>query len=79
MLWFRKNQKKIVIEVDGIRCPHCEASIKVTLYKIINVRRVMVRSKKFVWIYTSDKSQINSAELVKAIENIGYRVTAIES
>jgi len=74
MIWSRKKHSQITIPVAGIRCNHCESSIKLVLGKISGVGRVKIRLRKYVIIEYDPEKEIDQFELTTAIENAGYPV-----
>ena len=40
MIMSRKKRSQIIFSVDGIRCNHCEGSIKLALRKVAGVKQV---------------------------------------
>ena len=62
------------MNVDGIRCNHCEGNIKLTLREIKGVKNIKIRKKKQVTIELSPNSKVPQHQLVAAIENAGYKV-----
>jgi copper chaperone CopZ len=60
--------------VDGIRCNHCESSIKLALHKVAGVKRVKIRKRKQVVIELDANHPPSILDLATAIENAGYRL-----
>lgn len=59
MIWQRKKGEVISLEVEGIRCTQCEATIKNAVGSLPGVRAVSIRPKdrwklKFQWGKPSD-------------------------
>ena len=75
MIGFRKKRLQTTLSVAGIRCNHCESSIKLALSKIPGVKRVKVFKRERVMIEFDAASQVSERELAAIIESTGYRVT----
>jgi copper chaperone CopZ len=78
MIWSRNKHFQITIPVAGIRCNHCESSIKLALGKISGVGRVKIRQRKYVVVKFDSEKEIDLSELTTAIENTGYSVIVSE-
>lgn len=73
----RKTPPHTTFSVDGIRCNHCESSIKLALSKVPGVKRVKVHKRKQVVIELDVNHTTTDADLAAAIENAGYRLRCI--
>lgn len=69
--------KKIIIEIDGMRCSMCEAHINNIVRKTYNVKKVKSSHKKGACIIMSDDN-IDLEEIKNAITNEGYRILKVE-
>ena len=74
MIGSRKTPPQITFNVDGIRCNHCESSIKLALGKVPGVNRVKVRKRKLVVIELDGNHIPSTLDLAAVIENAGYRL-----
>ena len=74
MIGSKRTQLHITLSVDGIRCNHCESSIKLALAKIPGVKRVKVRKRKLIVIELDANHPTSKLDLATAIENAGYRL-----
>ena len=74
MIGSRKTPPQITFTVDGIRCNHCESSIKLVLGKVPGVNRVKVRKRKLVVIELDANHIPSNLDLATAIEKAGYRL-----
>jgi copper chaperone CopZ len=74
MLGSRKKGETLTFQVDGIRCAHCEATIKIALRNVPGVQRVDIRYKKQVRVEVAQEKDMLRAELQTAIERSGYKV-----
>ena len=74
MIGTRKTPPLASFTVDGIRCNHCESSIKLALAKVPGVKRVKIRKRKQVLIELDAKHPPSNFDLAIAIENAGYRL-----
>lgn len=72
-----KNNKKITIEIEGMKCEHCKKNVEELLLSFDNVLKTKVDlEKKKVTITYKD---ILNLELIKLkIEEMGYKVVEIE-
>jgi copper chaperone CopZ len=74
MMTSQHKQSQTTFCVAGIRCNHCESSIKLALQKVPGVKRVKVRKRKQVVIELDKNHKTSNLDLVTAIENAGYRL-----
>jgi len=74
MRWSRKKGEVVVIEIEGIHCTHCEATIKIALMNVPGVQRVKIQQKKTVLIEIAPDQHVSNAALLVAIESVGYAV-----
>ena len=72
MISTRNKRSQITFLVDGIRCNHCESSIKLALSKVPGVKRVKVRKRRQVVIELDIDHKTSRLDLEAAIENAGY-------
>lgn len=70
----RKNLHQTTLLVKGIRCNHCESSIKIALKKIPGVKRVRVQKRRQVVIDFELPDEIAHPQFVSAIKNAGYDI-----
>ncbi len=70
----RKPVPGFTLEVDGIRCASCEATIKIAVGSLPGVRSVSIRRKKQVEVEITEGQTVQRADLVAAIEKHGYKV-----
>jgi copper chaperone CopZ len=74
MITNRNKRSQTTFSVDGIRCNHCESSIRLALSKVPGVKRVNIRKRKLVVIELDINHPPSNFDLVTAIENAGYRL-----
>lgn len=74
MGWFRKSGPVLALTVEGIRCAHCEATIKIALGSLAGVRSVSIRQKKRVEVEIAPGETVPRSALAAAIEKHGYKV-----
>jgi|GEM_PF-741437 len=74
MGWFRKSGPVLALTVAGIRCAHCEATVKIALGSLPGVRSVSIRQKKRVEVEIAPGETIQRSDLIAAIEKHGYKV-----
>ena len=74
MIGSRKKRPQTTLFVDGIRCNHCESSVKLALAKVPGVKRVKVRKRKQVVIELDANHPPSNLDLATAIKNAGYRL-----
>ena len=74
MIGSRNKRPQTTLFVDGIRCNHCESSIKLALAKFPGVKRVKIRKRKLVVIELDANHPTTKLDLATAIENAGYRL-----
>ncbi|MFZ5910266.1 MAG: heavy-metal-associated domain-containing protein [Chloroflexota bacterium] len=74
MNWFHKPGEVQALEVEGIRCSHCEATIKIAVRSLPGVRSVSIRRNKQVAVEIAPGQTVQRADLIAAIEKHGYKV-----
>ena len=74
MIGFRKKRLQTTLSVAGIRCNHCESSIKIALGKIPGVKRVKVSKREQVMIEFDAAENVSHHQIVSIIEEAGYQV-----
>lgn len=72
-----KNIMKKTIKIEGMMCPHCEANVKNTLEAMDGVTAAEVSHKDGKAVVAMEK-EIENEVLKKAVEDKGYKVTAID-
>ena len=68
-----KEMKKILM-IEGMSCPHCSARVESALNAIEGVRAAVELKKKRAIVETDVADDV----LVKAVEDAGYKVTAVK-
>jgi len=71
MVWSQEQQ--IEITVEGMSCPLCTMTIKKNLKKQPGVIQAKVRLNTRKATVTYDDSRIETSQLLKAIEEVGYK------
>src|SRR3989344_419254 len=71
------SNSKIEFRITGMQSPHCEGVIKKRLSKLNGVSRVETSFAKGRAYIEYDASLINSNQLKKTVENVGYGVFVI--
>jgi copper chaperone CopZ len=71
---FHKPGPALSLEVEGIRCAHCESTIKIAVSKILGVRSVSICRNRHVEIKTAPGQPVSRAEVVAVLEEQGYRL-----
>lgn len=64
-----------IIKIDGMKCNNCKNHI-IKALKELNISKVKVDLKKGIAIIKSD-NEISNDKIIKAIEDIGYKVIQI--
>ena len=70
----RKPRTVIALIVEGIRCAHCEATVKIAVGSLPGVWSVSIHQKKRVEVEIAPGETIQRSALVAAIEKHGYKV-----
>jgi len=73
-MWKRKKFQQTTLLVEGIRCNHCESSIKLALSNIPGVRRVKITKREQVIIEFDTDEKVSEHLLVSAIQKVGYQL-----
>jgi len=71
-----KNMTKTV-RIEGMMCPHCEATVKKALEALDGVVSADVSHEKGTAVVTLDK-EVDNAAMTKAVEDKDYKVLGIE-
>lgn len=67
---------KLIIEIEGMMCPHCEERVATTLKSIFNTEKVKVNHKKKEAVVKTNQDLQD--ELIKEkIKEIGYEVLTV--
>lgn len=69
-----ENLVEVNIEVKGMTCEGCENAIVKNLDAIAGVEKATASHKDSIALVTFDQTQTSIEELVKSIENTGYKV-----
>lgn len=69
--------KKIILNIEGMHCPMCEAHINEALTKAFGVKKVSSSHKNNQTIILSDKN-ISNDDIKKVIDGIGYDLKGIK-
>ncbi len=69
--------KKVIIGIEGMRCPHCEAHVRDALNKAYNPRSIKVSHVDKNAILNVESS-INEEEVKSIVKEAGYTVTSFE-
>jgi len=74
----KQNLQKIEVNIEGMTCKACEATIEKVVLDTGYVGRVKASSDKKNAIIRFDKSKINVDKIVKAIATTGYKPISFE-
>lgn len=69
-----KNMEK-TMKIEGMMCPHCEASVKAALESVEGVASAVVSHKSGTAVVTL-KADVSDEALKKAVEERGYKVVS---
>ncbi len=72
-----ENKMTKTMKIEGMMCPHCEATVKKTLEAIEGVEVAEVSHEKGTAVVTLS-SEVSNENLKSAVEGKGYDVTAVE-
>ena len=67
----------VVINIEGMMCGHCEATVKKALEALDGVTGAVVSHEAGTAIVTLN-AEVSDADLKKAVEDQDYKVTGIE-
>ena len=73
----KENNMIKIVKVEGMMCPHCEASVKKALEALDGVVNAEAKHEEDKVIVNLDK-EISEDEIKKAIEDAGYNYNGIE-
>ncbi|HWQ51051.1 MAG TPA: cation transporter [Terriglobales bacterium] len=65
--------EKIVLKVEGMSCGHCELAVQDAVRKLPGVKKVKASRRKNAAEVEYDPSEVTAAQLVKAVNDTGYR------
>ncbi|MGC8971830.1 MAG: heavy metal translocating P-type ATPase [bacterium] len=71
--------KRVILKIDGMHCPSCAKLIQVELQGLSGVKRCEVNYSEKKGIVVFDPSSVSYENIVKAIENLGYKATLEEA
>jgi cation transport ATPase len=77
MIWRRQKLQQTTLVVEGIRCNHCETSIKFSPSKIPGVKRVRIHKRRQMMIEFDPDELVSHQLLVIAIQKTGYQIEKI--
>jgi copper chaperone CopZ len=63
------------LNIEGMHCDSCAATIKETLEETAGVREVDVTFKRKTAIVEFDEATVQQSTLVKKIQDLGYQAT----
>ena len=64
------------LKIEGMMCPHCEATVKKALEAIDQVQEAVVSHEAGTAVVTLS-GEVDDAVLTKAVEDKDYKVTGI--
>ena len=68
-----ETKMELVLHIQGMMCPHCEATVKKTLEAFPEVREAIVSHKEGTAVVTLNAA-VDEAALKQAVTNQGYEV-----
>ncbi|MGE5587102.1 MAG: cation transporter [Clostridia bacterium] len=68
------QESRLVLRVEGMSCSHCRAAVERALFSVPGVRSAEVDLKAGTVKVTFDPAKATRDEMVKAVEEEGYRV-----
>ncbi|MBI3963008.1 MAG: heavy-metal-associated domain-containing protein [Deinococcus sp.] len=69
--------QKLTLQVTGMTCGHCQATVEKALKKIAGVRRAQVSLGQSQALIEFDPARASVAQLVAAVEAAGYQAQAL--
>ena len=66
-------------KVEGMTCGGCEASVKMKVKRLDGVERVTASHKEGKATVTYDAGRVSSADIIAAIEDLGYTAELLET
>lgn len=66
-------------KVEGMTCGGCEASVKMKVKRLDGVEKVTASHKEGKATVTYDTGRVSSAEIIAAIEDLGYTAELLET
>jgi copper chaperone len=66
---------KIVLKVEGMSCPHCEAAIQDAIRQLPGVKKAKVSLRKKETAVEYDASLISPERIAQEINETGYQAT----
>ena len=71
-----EKKVKTVVTIEGMMCDHCKSKVEKSLLELDGVSKVRVNLKdKNAFVYS--KNRIDSKEILKTIDGLGYQVIHI--
>lgn len=70
------HESTLVLHIDGMSCNHCRMTVEKALLKVPGVRGAEVDLRAGTAKVTFDPAKATRDEMVKAVEEEGYRVSS---
>lgn len=74
-----KDTKTVRLKVDGMTCAGCAIGARKLLTRLDGVSKAEVNYEKAEAVVTYDAKKVTVAQLIAAIEKLGYKATVIKS
>lgn len=65
---------KIVLEVEGMACSHCEITIQDAVRKLDGIKKVKAKKRKKEVMAEFDESKTSTEAIIDSINSTGYEV-----
>ncbi|HWP79126.1 MAG TPA: cation transporter [Candidatus Acidoferrum sp.] len=65
--------EKIVLKVEGMSCGHCEIAVQDAVRRLPGIKKVKASRRRKEAEVEYEPSEVTAAQLVKAINDTGYR------
>lgn len=71
------NPGKVILNIQGMTCASCPATIKKALKKLSGITKAEVSYKESKAVISYEKEKVSAEQMIKAIEGAGYKASVI--
>lgn len=66
--------EKLVLNVEGMACGHCEIAIQDAVRKLPGIKKVKASKRKKEVVAEYDSGQVTEEQIKKAVDDTGYKI-----
>jgi copper chaperone len=68
--------EKLVLNVEGMACGHCEIAIQDAVRKLPGIKKVKASKRKKEVVAEYDSGQVTEEQIKKAVDDTGYKIVS---